>query len=239
MSNLYVVGVSNGKHENLTIKADTILKNADYIYCDSKMYEELVTYYPKDKLITNTYNKTFDRCMSAIKKSEEGYNVAIVGSGDTGIYGMSSIVLENADTNKINVVVIPGISFILSGAAALGSPLQQDFVVITLSDNLMEKENFLKKIKMAISCDLNIVFYSPMNPTNNNLKKAIQIIKKLKDPKKAIVGIAKNVDSENQEILVTNLEDLPIEKIDSFTTVFICKSNAKVKDNKIITPLVR
>ena len=80
------------------------------------MYEELVTYYPKDKLITNTYNKTFDRCISAIKKCEEGYNVAIVGSGDTGIYGMSSIVLENADTNKINVVVIPGISFILSGA---------------------------------------------------------------------------------------------------------------------------
>ena len=83
-----------------------------------------------------------------------------MGSGDTGIYGIASIILERTSEymDKIDVEIVPGIIYAISGAALLGSPLTQDFAVVTLSDNLADKEKLVNKLKALAVSDLNIVF---------------------------------------------------------------------------------
>lgn len=89
-------------------------------------------------------------------------NVAILGNGDTGIYEIASIILERTFEymDKIDVEIVPGITYAISGAALLGSPLTQDFAVVTLSDNLADKGKLVNKLESLAVSDLNIVFYS-------------------------------------------------------------------------------
>lgn len=89
-------------------------------------------------------------------------NVAILGNGDTGIYGIASIILERTFEymDKIDVEIVPGITYAISGAALLGSPLTQDFAAVTLSDNLADKGKLVNKLESLAVSDLNIVFYS-------------------------------------------------------------------------------
>ena len=120
----------------------------DLIYCDEKIFGSFNKQFNKEKIIGNKYNETSARCNNAIKSALCGKNVAILGSGDTGIYGIASIILERTFEymDKIDVEIVPGITYAISGAALLGSSLTQDFAVVTLSDNLADKGKLVNKL---------------------------------------------------------------------------------------------
>lgn len=238
MGSLYVIGIGNGNYDDLTLKAINILNEVEFIYCDEKIYNNFINFFCKDKIIGNKYNETSNRCNSAIQRALQGKKVAILGSGDTGIYGIASIILERSCLyNQIIVEIIPGITYALSGAALLGSPLTQDFAVMTLSDNLADKELLVEKISALAQTDFNIVFYSLCNPTKKNLVLAQEILLKYRSPQ-TIVGITTAVGTSDEEIIISNLLQLPIEKINSLSTLFVGNNKTKVLTNKrIITPL--
>ena len=123
MGKLYIVGIGNYNYEDLTIKADNALKNSDLIYCDEKSYQMLISHYDSNKILSNSYNATRARCINAIN-SANNQVVSIVGSGDTGIYGVSSVILELVEqiNPNIDIEIISGITSAISGSSLLGSP---------------------------------------------------------------------------------------------------------------------
>lgn len=236
MGKLFVVGVGSGNYEDLTIRAERILQKSDLIYCDEKMFEKFSKYFSNNNLISNSYTATLQRCRNAIKSAEENKIVSILGSGDTGVYGISSIILEENISSNVDVQIIPGITSALSGAAILGSPLTQDFSIVSLSDNLADINNLENKIISLAKLDIGIVFYSPCNPTLSNLKKARDILLNYRS-NDTIVGIVNNIGSTNQYFKITNLLYMLEEDINSFTTIFVGGNKTYIKDNKIITRL--
>lgn len=238
MGSLYVIGVGNGNYDDLTLKAINILNEVEAIYCDEKIYNSFINFFCKDKIIGNKYNETSNRCNNAIQCALQGKNVAILGSGDTGIYGIASIILERSYLyNQIKVEIIPGITYALSGSALLGSPLTQDFAVMTLSDNLADKALLVEKINALAQTDFNIVFYSICNPTKENLILAQKILLKYRSPK-TVIGITTAIGTSDEEIIISNLLQLPIERINSLSTLFVGNNKTRVLSNeRIITPL--
>ena len=114
----------------------------------------------------------------------------------------------------------------------LGSTLTKDFAVISLSDNLSEKEDTTNRIIAAAKTNFGIVFYSPHNSTYNNLLLAREILSQYRKFN-TIVGIVKNIGTANEEVLITTLETFGIKYIDSFTTIFIGRSDTKILNSKV------
>lgn len=240
MRKLYIVGVGSGNYEDLTIKASKVLDFSDLIYCDERIYEKLSKYLDKTKIVSNVYTATRERYINAINSVLENNIVSILGSGDTGIYGISSLILEYVDdlTDEIDIEIIPGMTSAISGASLLGSPLTQDFVVITLSDELSNYAELKEKIISIANANFSIVFYSPKNSTYKNLLLALEILLNYRSSE-TIVGLAKEMGTDNQKVIFTNLGNINIEDINPYTTVFIGNKKIKLtKTKKMVTPLL-
>lgn len=119
----------------------------------------------------------------------------------------------------IEVKVIPGITSLLSGAAHLGSPLTRDFALVSLSDNFKEEVSLKEKLETLAQTYLILIFYSPCNPTKKNIELAKEILLKYRGPN-PIIGIASHLGEPNKSSEVTNLELIPLDKIDAFSTIF-------------------
>ena len=239
MGKLYVIGAGSGNNEDLTIKADRILKLSDLIYCDDRMFEKIKHYYNTEKIIKNEFNATITRCLNALKSTVVTPNVSILGSGDTGIYGISGIILEKSTEllSDIEIEIVPGITSAFSGAALLGAPLTHDFAVISLSDYLTDTKMMKNRIIGAAKSDFCIVFYCPCNTSLVNLRYAKNILLKYRSPETS-VGIVSNIGDNNQKLDIINLQNLQFENINSLTTIFVGKKSTYIsKNNKMITPL--
>lgn len=239
MGKLFVIGVGIGNIDDLTVKADRIIRSSDFVYCDEKMFQKMRLYYDINKLIPNDYTKTTTRCINAINQAKESDLVSILGSGDTGIYGIAGIVLDKIDEMNvdIDVEIIPGMTSAILGSSLLGSPITKDFAVITLSDHFVNKEEFEQKIKNIVTSDLSIVFYSPSNPTKENLIKAKEILLKYRDSK-TLVGITNNIGNDDQNIIITNLEEFDLSFVNSLSTIFIGNNDTHLtRTRKMVTKL--
>lgn len=237
MNKIYVVGIGPGCYEQLTIKADKALQECDTII-GYTVYAELVkAYYPNKEFLTTPMKKEADRCKLAFEEAEKGKKVAVVCSGDAGVYGMAGLMHEIGDNYRNTLVeVIPGITAALGGGAVLGAPLTHDFAVISLSDLLTPWEKIEERLRMAAQGDFSICLYNPSSKKRHDyLKKACEICLQYKNPK-TICGIVQYIgrDGENYEILT--LSDLKETTVDMFTTVFIGNSQTKVINRKMVTP---
>ena len=134
---VYVVGIGPGDVYYLTQEARNVLEHADAI-CGYKLYLDLIEpEFPCEEYYSTGMTKEIDRCRWALEKADTGRRVVMVCSGDAGVYGMASPLLELAeDYPDVAVEVVPGLTAALSGGAVLGAPLAHDFCVISLSDRL-------------------------------------------------------------------------------------------------------
>ena len=162
MSKVIVVGIGPGNYENMTIKADRALQTCDAII-GYHVYVDLVKERYSDKeFLTTPMTQETKRCQMAIDLAKQGKTVAMVCSGDSGIYGMAALIYElRGDCSDPEVEVIPGLTAACSGAALLGAPLTHDFAVISLSDRLTSWEKIEKRLEAAAAADLSIVLYNP------------------------------------------------------------------------------
>ena len=137
MGKLIVVGIGPGDYDNMTVRADRALKSCDTII-GYHVYVNLVKErYPDKEFLTTPMTRETQRCQMALDEAMKGKNVAMVCSGDSGIYGMAALIYElRGEAPEPEVEVIPGLTAACSGAAILGAPLTHDFAVISLSDRL-------------------------------------------------------------------------------------------------------
>ena len=172
LKKLYVVGIGAGNYDGMTVGAVKALETADVIvgytlYCDL-----VKTYFPDKEYISTPMMKEIERCRMALEAAQSGKLTAMICSGDAGIYGMASPILELAGEYGVEAEIVAGVTAAASGAALLGSPLTCDFTVISLSDLLTPMEVIEKRIEGAAMSDICVVIYNPSSKKRaDHLKK--------------------------------------------------------------------
>ena len=234
MGSLFVVGIGPGNISNMTAHAVAVIGICDVI-CGYDKYVDLLGEMTKEKMVVTTgMTKETDRCREAIRLASAGHNVALVCSGDAGVYGMAGLVYELAK-EAVPIEIVPGITAATSGAALLGAPLMNDFAVLSLSDRLTPWEKIEKRLAGIAALDMVMVLYNPMSKHRpDNLKAACDIILKYR-PADTLCGWVKNVGREGQKHMITTLGELRDMALDMFCTVFIGASETKSIDGKMVT----
>lgn len=237
MNKIFVVGIGPGEYEQMTIKAEKVLKQCDVIIGYS-VYIDLVKEYFADKEFLSTpMTKEVERCEMAFREAAKGKSVAMVCSGDAGIYGMTGLMLEIGERYpQIQVESVSGVSAVISGASLLGAPLIHDFAVISLSDLLTPWEKIESRLKNAAAADFVICLYNPSSKKRADyLEKACKLVLQYAG-EDTICGIAENIGREGEKSTFLPLRQLKDTKVNMFATVFIGNSQTKIIDNRMVTP---
>jgi precorrin-3B C17-methyltransferase len=236
MNRLFVVGIGPGGPEHMTARARAALAEADVI-AGYGVYVDLVRpLYPEKEFLTTPMRKEADRCRMAIDAAMGGKSVAMISSGDAGVYGMAGLVLELSRDLDLDVEVVPGVTAALSGGAVLGAPLTHDFAVISLSDLLTPWEKIEKRLELAAEADLCIALYNPSSHRRADyLSRACDILLRHAVPE-TVCGVVRNIGREGEQSEVMTLAELRDYKADMFTTVFIGNSQTEEIKGRMVTP---
>lgn len=234
---IYVVGFGSGSSKHITEEAKKALEESDIII-GYDLYIDLIKKFVDEKVFLSTpMKKEVDRCKIAIDKALEGNTVSMISSGDAGVYGMAGVIHEVAMGHpELEIIVIPGITAALTGAAILGAPLIHDFVVISLSDLLTPWSKIEKRVEASANADFVICIYNPGSKKRRDyLSKACDLI--LKHQSGNIpVGIIKNIGRDGEEHEILTLKELRDREVDMFTTVIIGNSQTQIINGKMVTP---
>ena len=234
---IYVVGIGPGKKADMTFKAYEKMKNSDIIV-GYKTYTDLIKeYFPNTEIRSSSMMKEVDRCLEVLDLAKAGKNVALISSGDAGIYGMAGIMYEIINENDdIEVEVIAGVTATNAAAAIVGAPIMHDYVTISLSNLLTDWELIKKRLELAAQGDFIVSLYNPKSKgRTTQIAEAQKIMLKYKS-KDTPVAIVRNAGRENEEYETTTLENMLDFEINMLTIVLIGNSNTYVKNGKIITP---
>lgn len=236
MQKFYVIGIGPGAPEQMTVRAKEALEDADIIAGYGTYIDLVKPLFPEKEYLQNGMTGEVKRCQMALEKAKEGKTVAMISSGDSGIYGMAGLVLELAQGLDLDIETVPGITAAASGASLLGAPLMHDFAVISLSDRLTEWDLIVKRLNNAAEADFIIVLYNPRSKGRpDHIAKARDIFLQHK-AESTPVGIVKNIGRDGETVILTTLGEMNIEDVDMFSTVFIGNRQTYIKDGKMITP---
>ena len=237
MAKIYVVGIGPGSYENMTQRAQDALRDCDVIVGYTVYIDLVKEHYPDKQMLTTPMRREVERCRLAFEEAQKGQTVAMICSGDAGIYGMTGVMQElRAEFPGVEVENVPGVSAVISGAAILGAPLMHDFAVISLSDLLTPWEKIEKRLDAAAAADFVICLYNPSSHKRKDyLQRACDIVLRHASPE-TVCGIAKNIGREGEGIEVLTLRELRDTPVDMFSTVFIGNSQTKMIDGKMVTP---
>ena len=236
MNKLFLVGLGPGDPQGMTEAARAALEHAE-VLCGYTVYLDLVKeQFPEKETYTTPMTRELERCQWAVNRAAQGKIVAMLCSGDAGVYGMAGPVLELAEGKNVEIEVVPGVTAAISGAAVLGAPLMHDFCVISLSDLLTPWETIARRLRCAAAGDFSIVLYNPRSKKRpEHLRRACQILLEEKSPD-TVCGWVRNIGRAGQTHGVVTLGELGRMELDMFTTVFIGASSTKVIDGRMVTP---
>ncbi|WP_157867331.1 precorrin-3B C(17)-methyltransferase [Gloeothece citriformis] len=239
---LWLVGIGPGKLEQITPAAATAIKQADVIIGYS-LYLDLIKPLNRTGQIIESFPITQEqkRAQRAIELAQWGLTVAVISSGDCGIYGMGGLVLEELqktgwDGYHPQVEIFAGITAIQAAAARVGAPLMHDFCTISLSDLLTPWEVIEKRLEAAAQADFVTGIYNPRSQTRTGqIVKAQEIYLKYRSPHTPI-AIVRSAYRQDEHITLTTLEKMLDFPIDMLTTVIIGNSSTRDYKNWLITP---
>ena len=206
-----------------------------------RTYLDLVQDLIRDKeILSSGMRQEIDRCSKAVEVAGGGKTVAVICSGDPGIYAMAGLVFEIAKSQSTDelpeIEIIPGIPALSASASRLGAPLMHDFASISLSDLLTPWELIEKRLDAAALADFVIVIYNPKSKGRpDNIDKARDIIMRHR-PDTTPVGIVKAATREHETVTVTDLEKMLNYEIDMQSTVIIGNSQTYIWEDRMVTP---
>ena len=237
---LAVVGIGPGDLDQMSLRAHKVIREAEVIIGYKTYIELLGELLAGKEVISSGMTREVERSLKAIEIASGGKYVAVISSGDPGIYGMAGITLELFEKQKGNadfeVEIVPGITSANAAASSLGAALMHDFAVISLSDLLTPWELIEKRLLAAAQSDLVTVIYNPMSKKRTEqIKKSRDIFLKYRSPATA-VGIVRNAKRGDEEVTRTDLQHFLEFPIDMFTVVLIGNSQTYHTGNFMITP---
>ncbi len=226
-----------------------------------KTYLDLVKDLLRDKTIVSSgMRKEVERCREAIEYALAGRDVALLSSGDAGIYGMAGLVLDICRERDLRVLewsavsgagveapvadrpqgfflrVIPGIAAFNAAASLLGAPLMHDFAAVSLSDHLTAWELIEKRLSAAAEADFVLALYNPRSKSRPDvLEKAIAILLRFRSPETP-AGIVGRAMREGQWRRLCTLGDLPVDEVDMQTVIIVGNSRTYLWKGWMVTP---
>ncbi len=232
---IIVIGIGPGDELKMTEEAKHALESSEVIV-GYKTYIELVKPLIEGKeVLMNGMKKEIERCKKAIELSRTGKRVAVVSSGDPGVYGMAGLILELA-SEEDEIHIIPGLTASNSSAAVIGAPLMHDYCHISLSDLLTPRELIFKRVEYALKADFVICLY---NPRSNGRKEILNEVMGLVNDHKGsdtVLGYVKNTARDGECSWVGTLNEFDYTDVDMRTMVIIGNSNSYLKNGKFVTP---
>ena len=237
MAKIRVVGIGPGDYQEMTLRAVDALNACDVIV-GYHVYVDLVkAHFPDKEFHTTPMRREVDRCKIALELARQGRDVAMICSGDAGVYGMAGLIYELRDEDDgLEVEVVGGLTAAISGGARLGAPLTHDFCVISLSDLLTPWETIEKRLECAARGDFAVALYNPSSMKRRDyLQRACDILLRHAKPE-TVCGVVRNIGREGEAIKVMPLSELRDYQADMFTTAFVGNSQTKVIGGRMVTP---
>jgi precorrin-3B C17-methyltransferase len=180
-----------------------------------------------------------DRCREALKLASDGETVALISSGDAGVYGMAGLAIELAEEDRldIDVEVVPGISAANAAGARLGAPLMLDYATISLSDLLVPWEMIKKRLEAVASADMVVALYNPKSKKRvEQIEEATAIFKKYR-PDSTPVGVCDSVGYDGEEkIVLSDLGNFLKEDIGMMSIIIIGNGQSRIINGRFVTP---
>ena len=233
---IYIVGMGPGKEEMMTGEALQALERSDVIIGYTTYINLLGERFQEKELLSTPMRRERERCELCFAQAQKGRQVALICSGDAGLYGLASLMFELGKSHpETELVVIPGITAASSGAAVLGAPLNHDFCVISLSDLLTPWEKIEKRLTAAAQGDFAIAIYNPSSHKRKDyLMRACDILLQSIEEERPC-GYVENIGREGTKAVTCTLKELREAQVNMFTTVFIGNSGSEIVNGKLIT----
>lgn len=233
MGKLYVIGIGPGGLEHITYKAVKAIEECDVIVGYTKYIKMIEPLIEEKEVFKTGMRGEEERCKEALKLSKDK-KVAIISTGDSGIYGMAGLILELKKDEEVEV--IPGITASSAAGSIVGAPLMHDNCNISLSDLMTSYEEIKNRVKLAAEADFVISLYNPKsNGRPYYLNECIEIIKKYRSDNTP-VAIVKHALRDGQKSSITNIGDFDDSIVDMMSIVIIGNSKSFIRDGKFITP---
>lgn len=236
---LSIIGIGPGQHSWRTPEASALVAEAEELV-GYGLYIDLL-----GPLAVGKQRSDFplggeeDRCRYALERAGEGRNVALICSGDAGIYAMGALVFELLDrgpdemgvsdaAHRVEVVSTPGVSALQGAAARAGAPLGHDFCAISLSDLLTPRTDIIKRLKAAAEGDFVIAFYNPVSKKRRTLLAEARDILLQHRPAETPVMLASSLGRPEEEVRYRRLDALDVDEVDMLTVVLVGSSNSRL-----------
>ena len=240
---LFLVGLGPGDSQLQTPGALAALESCDVVVGYRGYVGQITGMAAGKEVVSMELGQELERAARAVDLAEQGKVVAVISSGDAGIYGMAGPVYQvltnrDWDGEKPSLEVVPGISALQSAAALLGSPLMQDFCAISLSNLLTPWEAIRRRLDAAAAGDFVVVLYNPRSMRRDwQLLEARSILLEHRSPSTP-VGLVKDAYRPGQRVVLTDLQQLEqlAADVDMFTTVVIGNTTTRVHRGHMVTP---
>ena len=240
MGKISVIGIGPGGLDEMTPRACKAIEGAEVVAGYNtyiKLIEELLR---GKKIIGRAMMQEVERCQLAIEETLTGKNVAVVSSGDSGVYGMAGLVVEMIlnlpEDKQPQFEVIAGVSAVNAAAAILGAPLMNDFAVISLSDLMTPFDVIKQRVRAAAQGDFVIALYNPKSKRRVTQLEDVQKILLEYRKKNTPVGIVTNAGRDGESKILSTLENFTREEINMFSLVLIGNSQTFIKAGFMLTP---
>lgn len=234
---IFVVGMGPGKEAGMTEEARAALEQCDTIVGYTVYLSLLGERFAGKEFFSTPMRQEVERCRMCFERARQGKRVAMVCSGDAGVYGMASLMYEiGKEYPDCELHVIAGVTAAASGAALLGAPLNHDFCVISLSDLLTPWEQIESRLRAAVLGDFAIALYNPSSRRRSDyLRRACAILLEAGAEPERVCGYAENIGRADTRTWTGTLAELMEQQVNMFTTVFIGNSRSELADGRMIT----
>lgn len=236
---LSIIGIGPGQHSWRTPEASALVAEAEELV-GYGLYIDLLGALAHGKERSDfPLGGEEDRCRYALEQAGKGKNVALICSGDAGIYAMGALVFELLDrgpdemgvsdaAHRIEVVSTPGVSALQGAAARAGAPLGHDFCAISLSDLLTPRADIIKRLKAAAEGDFVIAFYNPVSLRRRTLLAEARDILLQHRPADTPVMLASSLGRPEEHVRYRKLSELEVDEVDMLTVVLVGSSHSKL-----------
>jgi len=234
---LNLVSVGPGVREQITGAALRAVEQSDVIVAYELYLSWIKSMLFDKKIITTPLSQERERVQQAIDAARAGATVALISSGDIGIYAMATLAFElMSETDTFAVEVFPGVTAAVAGAALLGAPLSHDFATLSLSDLMCPWQWIEERARHIAAADLCVALYNVQSrKRQNGVYRILELFAERKGPA-TLCGIVRNAFRDDQTVEIVTLEELRGRTFDMFTTIFVGNRHTRRRRNWIFTP---
>ena len=233
---LAIVGLGPGSRDLLTDAARDALRRASVIVGLDQYVDQIRDLLrPGTEILSSGLGQEEERAHTAVARARDGFAVALIGSGDAGVYAMASPALEVAD-EAIEVVGIPGVTAALAAAAVLGAPLGHDHCYLSLSDLHTPWPVIERRVRAAAQGDFVLLCYNPRSAKRDwQLGRALELLAEHRPPTTP-VGVVRNASRPDQSAILTTIADFDPTVVDMYSLVVIGASQTRIVGGRMVTP---